>query len=50
MNNAECRLIGNVYYSALAENKLMTATGEVYRLVGMKMVDNGNGVQMPVAQ
>jgi hypothetical protein len=48
--NAECQLVGNVYYGALAENRLITATGEVYRLVGMRMVDNGNGVEIAVQE
>jgi len=46
LSNAECRLIGNVYYSALAEDRLLSATGGVYRLVGLRMVDNGNGVEL----
>ncbi len=41
------RLAANLDYSAAAENALMAATGEVYRLVGMKMADHGNGVELP---
>ena len=50
LSNAECRLVENTYYSALAETRLMTATGEVYRLVGMQMKNKGSGVQMPLTR
>jgi len=48
--SAELGLASNIYYAARAETWLMSATGEVYRLVGLKMVDDGNGVELPVTE
>lgn len=45
-HNAELRLANNVFNSALAEDDLMSATGEVYRLVGMRMAEDGGGVEI----
>lgn len=44
---AKVRLASNLYSGDLAENDLLAATGEVYRIVGLKMSDNGNGVDLP---
>ena len=46
ITSAEVRLASNVYYAARANDALMAASGEVYRLVGMKMEDNGNGMEL----
>ena len=44
LTTAEIRLASNLYRSGNAGISLMAATGEVYRLVGMK-IENGNGSQ-----
>ncbi len=46
ITSARVRLASNHYYAARANDLLMTATGAVYRLVGMKMGDNGSGMEL----
>jgi hypothetical protein len=49
-HTSKLRFFANVAYSMEAEDALMAATGEVFRLVGMKLKDNGNGVDVPTAK
>jgi hypothetical protein len=44
---AETRLASNIYYSRLSEDELLTATGEVYRRVGLEIDEQAGGRDAP---
>jgi hypothetical protein len=44
---AEIRLAANLYNAALAENALLSSTGEVYRMVGMEMDSAQSDIGVP---
>ncbi len=46
---AESRVANNIYNAWVCENTLMTATGEVYRMVGLKVIGKGEVGQNTVA-
>ncbi len=46
LTDAEVQLATNLNQIADAENDIIVATGEVYRLVGIRLVDRGKGMEL----
>jgi hypothetical protein len=47
---AEIRLASNLYSEALAENALLVATGEVYRMAGIEMSTDGESLELSIEE
>lgn len=44
ITTGEVRLVSNRYYTALADNMLMSASGYLYQMAGMKLTNDGGAV------
>ena len=44
ITTGEVRLVSNQYYTALADNILMSASGYLYQMAGMKLTEDGKGM------